>query len=90
MMMQISKTIGTFIKDTDKGNFKKIETHAKLYKSRSTNNKQAIEANKARMDYDKMIEDMARPIIRQIRIGKKQELVGVGSHKKISKCINGG
>ena len=69
---------------------KKKETLEELYKSKCNNNKQVIEAKKARMDDDKMIEDMERKIIKQIRTGQQQNLMGIGSHKQISKCLKGG
>ena len=41
-----------------------------------------LEQKKARMDYDKSIEGMERKIIKQIRTGQRQDLMGTGSHKK--------
>ena len=59
-MKQISQTIEKFVHDTDIGNAKEKATLGQLYNSRCNNNKQGIEAKKARMDYDKMIEEMER------------------------------
>ena len=42
------------------------------------------------MDYDRIIEEMERTIIEHIRIGQKQNLMGIGSHKKISNSFKGG
>ena len=79
-----------FIKGTDLGNAKEKETLGKFKESRGNRNKQVVIAKKARMDYDRIIKEMERKIIKHIRAGQKQNLMGSGSHKKISNSLKGG
>ena len=55
MIKQIKQSISKFIKDTDKGNLKECEVLNKLYESKNNATKQALEAKKARWDFDQMI-----------------------------------
>ena len=61
-----------------------------MNETRGNRNKQIIIAKKARMDYDKIIKEMERKIIKQIRTRQKQNLMGSGSHKQNSNCLKGG
>ena len=79
---QTKNTIEKFVRDTGLSNAKEKETLEKLNETRGNRNKQIIIAKKARMDYDKIIEEMERKIIKQIRTGQKQNIMGSGSHKQ--------
>ena len=87
---QTKNTIEKLVRDTDLGNAKEKETLEKMVEARGNRNKQIVIARKARLDYDKNIEEMERKIIKQIRTGQKQNLMGSGSHKKISNQLKGG
>ena len=58
--------------------------------SRGNRIRKIVVAKKARSDYDKIIEEVERTIIKQIRIDQKQNLIGNGSHKLFSNQLKGG